>query len=1095
MLTKLLQKFSSPQRSEPQETSKLPAGIAVHYGIPATASIMAFDPIQQLLAIGTSDGRIKVVGGDYIEGLLVSHKPHPFKNLEFLENQGFIVSISNENEIQVWDLENKHLSSTLKWESNITAFSVIYGTQYMCLGDEYGYLSALKYDAEKRNVVQLPYYVPPNLAEADVALSSNQLSIVGLLLHPCSLGNRVLIAYEIGLLILWDITEDKAVLVRGQKHHQPKEFFVCTQTNLSEVHANVSNDHDQPEKEISSICWLSSDGSIAAVGYVDGDIFLWNLSVPDYIDDTEAEIQANFVVKFQLSSEDRRLPVTVLRSANKSQNSFRSHLFVYGGGEIGSEEVVTILKLDWSSGFAALKCIDRVDLKLQGSFGDIVTVPDACNVENNDTSSFFILTNTGQLDYYENTCFSTLKSKQENNNYAVSIRYPVAIPALDPCMTVGKLCFMDRKYNFACSSLKSFHVINKEESKWPLTGGVPGQLSLTEDNVVERLYIAGYQDGSVRVWDATYPLLSLLFVIFSEVKGLESTSSSAAITSLDFSTTSLSIAFGNESGQVHHYMLCTSSGSEKMKLHFITKIKTEVHSSPSGAGYQCAAIFSLVNSPVCILQYIASGSKLAVGYESGQVAVLDVGSPSVLFLLDCVSSSMSPINSLSAKAFSTINQNIVNTECGTSYEVEEELALFLTRDGQIILMDINTGNMINSQPVHPEKVTTSVSLHIVESNTSFDKGSDKHPLLKDIGSKDQSAQSGGLEQNSYADPNNHVKPSLMQNIKDSQILVCCEDIIYLISLKSVVQGNTSILREVNLDKPCSWTALFKNDDDRECGLIIIYRTGDIEIRSLPDLKVLGDTSLVSLLRWNFETHMFKTLSSPGKGIISLVNGCEFAILSLFSGDDFWIPEALPCLHDKVLAAAANAAPCLSQNQESKKTTVNSMVSGIFKGFKGGKGEQVIDSTETRENLIAHLESIFSRFPFSDPLTSVCDGEGHLELNIDNIQIDEPISAASSSQQSNNSRQENEKKREKLFEGGSTDTKPRLRTREEIIAKYRNKGEAISAAAQARNKLVERGEKLEKLSERTAELQSGAENFASMAKELAKSMEKRKWWNF
>ncbi|VFQ72819.1 unnamed protein product [Cuscuta campestris] len=256
---------------------------------------------------------------------------------------------------------------------------------------------------------------------------------------------------------------------------------------------------------------------------------------------------------------------------------------------------------------------------------------------------------------------------------------------------------------------------------------------------------------------------------------------------------------------------------------------------------------------------------------------------------------------------------------------------------------------------------------------------------------------------------------------------------------------------------------------------------------------------MSLLRWNFETNMFKTLSSPGKGIISLVNGCEFAILSLFSGDDFWIPEALPCLHDKVLAAAANAAPnaapCLSQNQESKKTTVNSMVSGIFKGFKGGKGERVIDSTETRENLIAHLESIFSRFPFSDPLTSVCDDEGHLELNIDNIQIDEPISAAASSQQSNNSGQENEKKREKLFEGGSTDTKPRLRTREEIIAKYRNKGEAISAAAQARNKLVERGEKLEKLSERTAELQSGAENFASMAKELAKSMEKRKWWNF
>ena len=36
---------------------------------------------------------------------------------------------------------------------------------------------------------------------------------------------------------------------------------------------------------------------------------------------------------------------------------------------------------------------------------------------------------------------------------------------------------------------------------------------------------------------------------------------------------------------------------------------------------------------------------------------------------------------------------------------------------------------------------------------------------------------------------------------------------------------------------------------------------------------------------------------------------------------------------------------------------------------------------------------------------------------------------------------------------------------------------------------------QKLSERTAELQSGAESFADLANELARNMEKRKWWNF
>jgi syntaxin-binding protein 5 len=56
--------------------------IITHSGIPSTASLLAFDPIQCLLAVGTLDGRIKVIGGDNIEAILASPKQLPFKNLE-----------------------------------------------------------------------------------------------------------------------------------------------------------------------------------------------------------------------------------------------------------------------------------------------------------------------------------------------------------------------------------------------------------------------------------------------------------------------------------------------------------------------------------------------------------------------------------------------------------------------------------------------------------------------------------------------------------------------------------------------------------------------------------------------------------------------------------------------------------------------------------------------------------------------------------------------------------------------------------------------------------------------------------------------------
>ncbi|KAJ4704421.1 Transducin family protein / WD-40 repeat family protein, putative isoform 5 [Melia azedarach] len=84
-------------------------------------------------------------------------------------------------------------------------------------------------------------------------------------------------------------------------------------------------------------------------------------------------------------------------------------------------------------------------------------------------------------------------------------------------------------------------------------------------------------------------------------------------------------------------------------------------------------------------------------------------------------------------------------------------------------------------------------------------------------------------------------------------------------------------------------------------------------------------------------------------------------------------------------------------------------------------------------------------------------------------------------------------RERLL-GAPDDTKPRLRTREEIIAKYRKTEDASSVAANARNKLLERQEKLERMNQRTQELQSGAEDFASLANELVKTMENRKWWH-
>lgn len=54
-------------------------------------------------------------------------------------------------------------------------------------------------------------------------------------------------------------------------------------------------------------------------------------------------------------------------------------------------------------------------------------------------------------------------------------------------------------------------------------------------------------------------------------------------------------------------------------------------------------------------------------------------------------------------------------------------------------------------------------------------------------------------------------------------------------------------------------------------------------RSLPDLEVVGDTSISLLLKWTFKTNMNKTMSSSGTGQITMVGFLLFPKACYFVG--------------------------------------------------------------------------------------------------------------------------------------------------------------------------------------------------------------------
>lgn len=1073
--------------------------ISIHYGIPATSSILAFDSVQRLLAVGTLDGRIKVIGGDNIEGLLISSKQLPYKFLEFIQNHGFLVGISNDDDIQIWNLEKRGLSCCLQWESNITAFSIVTGSKFMYIGDSNGFTSVLKFDTESGKLLQLPYIISgDSLSElAGFPLPDHQ-PVVGILPQPCSAGNRVIIAYENGLIILWDSSEAQIHFVGGGKDLQLKDV----EDNDT---YNGSDGHDIQDKEISALCWASSDGSILAVGYLDGDILFWNTSIAAASNGKPNGSSKN-VVKLQLSSAEKRIPVIVLQWSpnDKSYNNSNGRLFLYGGEEIGADEVLTVLSLEWSNGTEALSCVGRLDLTLVGSFADMVLLPSAGATGGNHKADLFVLTSPGQLHSCDDSNLSTWLAQQERKQSVCTTAFPLTIPTSEPLMTVAKFC------NLSACQISSKGVSEAPVIKtaltpafaggkhWPLTGGILSRLSVSKNNSIERVYMAGYRDGSVRIWDASYPVLRLICLIEGQLKGMDVAGSSAPVSTLNFCSRTLCLAVGNECGLVRVFNLNESAC--KPNFHYVTETNSEVRSLPRGEGPHFIAAISLISSPVQALHFRNSGTRLAIGFKCGGVALFDMNSSSILFFTDCVLGASSPVISMSWVEFANARSPLKSTkhaETKVPENTEEEIVFILTKDMKISCLNGRSGSTISSHPWHLKKEDAAISMYVLDNRIPLAAlTSGKHPdeSSKDIAPKKELKVDGstvGADSKDTNHPNSLETACSGEQSQDALVLLCCQKSLRLYSMKAVIQGNGKAIRKVKHAKPCCWTTTLKKDGN-VCGLVLFFQTGVFEIRSLPDLELLKESSILSILRWNLKPNMEKTMSSDDAQI-TLANGSEVAFISLLAGkDDFRIPESLPCLHDGILAAAAEAAISFSANQNKKQGSASGILSGMVKGLKAGK----VTFTTTPQSDLSHLEAIFLKPPpFSHAFSSVARSQEEVEeeLSIDDIEIDEIPPVASSSHEAVNPKQEKETDREKLL-GKPDDTKPRLRTPEEIMAKYRKATDASAAAAQARNKLLQRQEKLERINRRTEELASGAEDFASLANELVKTMENRKWWH-
>ncbi|XP_044501411.1 uncharacterized protein LOC123222619 [Mangifera indica] len=833
----------------------------------------------------------------------------------------------------------------------------------------------------------------------------------------------VLIAYENGLMIYWDVSEPKISFVGGDKVLQLKNGVV---DYPSELDSNLSDsilEHHQQEKEINFLCWASSNGFILAIGYIDGDILFWNTS--NFGPTKGQQIgSSNDVVKLELTFVKKRLPIIVFHWSvdNESCNNSNGRLFVYGGAEIGSEEVLTVLSLEWSSRMDALRCVGRIDLTLRGTFVDMILLPAFGAKGGHHKADLYVLTSPGQLHLYDGAGLSASLSQQETKPSVFAVEYPGVIPTVDPVMTAANFSAFSMGGNSSKASLMklSSSPILAGEIKWPFIGGLPSQLFVTRDHIVNKVYVAGYQDGIVRIWDATDTVLKPIFVLKGEVQGIEVACSSAPVSTLNFSFLNSTLVVGNECSLVRIYNLNSSTGDTN--IHFVSETKHEVHMLPEGKGTHCKAVFSLVNSPVRAQQFANSGAKLAVGFECGRVAVIDINFLSVMFVTDSTSGYSSPVVSMIWSEYGNKHSFVKSPnhlETKITVNLEDEVIFILLKDAKLCIIDVATGNMIGSRPLNLKKEATRkpqyLALPLKSSLCSLSRITTPKT--------DRMPDATSVETNS---PETEHLSSLEFECSGERL--------------SDALGNKKSIHKVKHAKPCCWTTTFSKDG-KLCGLVSLFQSGVVEIRSLFDLKLVKETSLMSILGWSFKANMDKKINA-NNGQITLVNGSEVAFIHQLDAEndeqnskDYHCSrflESLSCLHDKVLEAAADAAITVCSNQKKKQGNASGILGGIVKGFKVRKDSHAV----APKSSFTHLGGIFLKPPFPDSSPTVTEDEKVAELNIDDIEIDETHSVvATSSHEVAHMKKDKGTTRERLL-GEPDDTKPRVRIYEKIITKYR-----------------------------------------------------------
>ncbi|KAJ8399375.1 hypothetical protein AAFF_G00410870 [Aldrovandia affinis] len=423
----------------------------VRHGFPYQPSSMAFDPVQKILAVGTQTGALRLFGRPGVECYCQHESGAAVIQLQFLMNEGALVSALSDDSIHLWNLRQKRpgILHSLKFSrERITFCHLPFQSKWLYVGTEKGNVHIVNVES-----FSLSGYVIMWNKAIELSSKAHPGPVVHISDNPMDEG-KLMIGFECGIVVLWDLKSKKA---------------------------DYRYTYDEA---IHSLAW-HHEGKQFICSHSDGTLTMWNVRSPGR--------PAQIITPHGKQPKDGKKPEPckpILKAEYKSTRAGDPFMILFGGlsyDTVGRRACLTVmhgksttvLEMDYPIVDFLTLCETPYPNDFQEPYAVVVLL-----------EKDFVVIDLGQIGY---PVFESPYPLTIHESPVTCCEYFADCPVdLIPAL-------------YSVGSRQKRQGYSKKE--WPLSGGNWGQGAQSYPEII----ITGHADGSVKFWDASAMMLQVLY--------------------------------------------------------------------------------------------------------------------------------------------------------------------------------------------------------------------------------------------------------------------------------------------------------------------------------------------------------------------------------------------------------------------------------------------------------------------------------------------------------------------------------------------------------------------------------------------------------